>query len=54
MNTILLPTAALLVAILLVIIYFTKRNMINKETKIYSRMLIINLIYSILALITFI
>lgn len=54
MNTILLPTAALLIAVLLVIIYFTKRNMINKETKIYSRMLIINLIYSILALVTFI
>ena len=54
MNTILLPTAALLIAVLLVIIYFTKRNMINKETKIYSRMLVINLIYSILALVTFI
>lgn len=54
MNTILLPTAALLIAVLLVIIYFTKRNMINEETKIYSKMLIINLIYSVLALITFI
>ena len=54
MNTILLPTAAFLIAVLLTIIYFTKRNMNNQETKIYSRMLIVNLIYSVLALITFI
>ena len=54
MNTILLPTAALLIAVLLIIIYFTKRNMINEETKIYSKMLIINLVYSVLAIITFI
>ena len=53
MNTILLPTAALLIAVLLIIIYFSKRNINNKETEIYSKMLIINLIYSVLAIITF-
>lgn len=54
MNTILLPLAALLIAILLMIIYFSKRNMNNKETKIYSKMLVVNLIYAVLAVITFI
>ena len=54
MNTILLPMAALLIAVLLIIIYFSKRNMINEETKIYSRMLWINFIYAILAVLTFI
>ena len=54
MNTILLPIAALLIAVLLIIIYFSKRNMVNEETKIYSRMLWVNLVYAILAVVTFI
>jgi len=54
MNTILLPISALLIAVLLIIIYFSKRNMINEETKIYSRMLWVNLIYAVLAVLTFI
>jgi len=54
MNTILLPISALLIAVLLIIIYFSKRNMINEETKIYSRMLWVNLIYAILAVLTFV
>ena len=54
MNTILLPMAALLIAVLLIIIYFSKRNMINEETKIYSRMLWVNLIYAIIGVLTFV
>jgi len=54
MNTILLPIASLFIALLLMIIYYGKRNVDNKETKLYSKMLIINLVYSILAIVTFV
>ena len=54
MNTILLPIASLFIAVLLMVIYYGKRNVDNKETKLYSKMLIINLIYSILAIVTFV
>lgn len=54
MNTLLLPVAALFISILLIVIYFCKKNVDNKETKIYSKMLIVNLIYCILAIVTFI
>lgn len=51
MNTLLLPFAGLFIAILLVIIYFSKQNVKNEETKIYSKMLIANLIFSTLAIV---
>ena len=54
MNTILLPLAAIFISMLLMIVFFTKKNMPNKETKIYSKMLGVNFLYSILAVITFI
>ena len=54
MDTILLPGAALLISILLIVLYFSKKNINNKETKLYSRMLVVNLLYSLLAIITFI
>jgi len=44
MNTLLLPIAAFLISILLMIIYFGKKNTDNKETRIYSKMLIVNFI----------
>ena len=53
MSTIMLPIGALLISIFLIIIYYSKGHFDNKETKIYSKMLIINLIYSILAIIGF-
>lgn len=53
MSTIMLPIGALLISIFLLIIYYSKGHFDNKETKIYSKMLIINLIYSILAIIGF-
>ena len=54
MNTILLPLAAIFISTLLMIVFFTKKNMPNKETKIYSKMLGVNFLYSILAVITFV
>ena len=54
MNTILLPLAAIFISMLLLIVFFTKKNMPNKETKIYSKMLVVNFLYSILAVITFV
>ena len=53
MNSILLPIASLFIALFLIIIYFSKRNVHNKETKIYSKMLIINLISLMLCIITY-
>lgn len=53
MNSILLPIASLFIALFLIIIFFSKRNVNNKETKIYSKMLIVNLISSSLCIITY-
>lgn len=47
----LFPIAALFLAVFLIIIYFSKKNYSNKETKIYSKMLIVNLFYTILCII---
>ena len=49
MNTLLLPLAALLISILLVVVFFCKKNIGNKETKLYSLMLVVNLIFAFLA-----
>ena len=53
METILLPIASLFVAIFLIIIYYGKKNVINKETKIYSKMLIVNVIYTMICIIIY-
>ena len=53
MNTILLPIGALLISIFLLVIFFSKERVKNKETKVYSRMLITNFIFSILCIVTF-
>ncbi|MBP3461411.1 MAG: response regulator [Bacilli bacterium] len=44
MTAIFFPLAALLVDILIIIIFFSKKNISNKETKIYSYLLIVNFI----------
>jgi len=54
MDTLLLSIAAFLIAILLILVFYGKQNIGNKETKLYSKMLVINLIYSMLAIITFV
>ena len=54
MSTLSLPLAALLIAILLIVLYYSKGNVDNKETKIYSKMLLVNLIYCVLGIATFI
>lgn len=54
MSTLLLPLAALLISSLLLIVYFTKESANNEETKIYSKMLRVNFIYSLLAILTFV
>lgn len=47
MSSLYFPVAGALIAILINIIYFNKPNIHNYETKIYSKLLIINLIHSI-------
>ncbi|MCI8671167.1 MAG: hypothetical protein HFI36_03915 [Bacilli bacterium] len=54
MNAIVLPIASLLIAIFLIVIFFAKKNIHNKETNTYSVMLIFNLIYSILCILIYI
>lgn len=51
MTNILLPIAGLFLATFLIIIFFSKKNCNNKETKIYSRMLIVNEIYAFLGVV---
>ncbi len=53
METLILPIATQLLAILLLFIYFGKKRLNTKETKVYSRMLIINFLYALMAIITF-
>lgn len=54
METLILPTATQLLAVLLLFIYFSKKRLNTKETKVYSKMLIINFLYALMAIITFI
>ena len=51
MVNMLFPIAGLFLATFLVILFFTKKNDNNKETKIYAKMLIVNLIYSLICII---
>lgn len=48
MSGIWLPGGAVILSIFLVIIFFIKGSVKNKETKIYSTLIILNLLYSIL------
>lgn len=51
MINILFPVAGLFLATFLVILFFTKKNDNNKETKIYAKMLIVNFIYSLICIV---
>ena len=54
MEILILPIATLLLAYLLIIIFFRKKRATIEETKIYSRLLIINFIDAILAILTYV
>lgn len=54
MENILLTFAALVLSILLIAIFFTKENVQNEETKIYSILLILNFIFCITGISTFV
>lgn len=53
-NTILLPAAALLIGLFLLIVFYLKGKIENKETKIYSRLLVINIIYGVLCILGYV
>ncbi len=50
-TNILFPIAGLFLASFLVILFFSKKNNKNTETKIYAKMLIVNLVYSLICII---
>ena len=53
MSSLLLTFASCMIAILLVIEFFIKKRIENQETKIYSKLLIINLLFSFFAIIAY-
>lgn len=54
MDGVILPVAALVISIFLLCVFFSKKNVGNKETKIYSYMLVLNFVYSVLAVLVYI
>ena len=53
MDTLILPVATIFLAILLLVLFFSKPRIDTIETKIYSHLIIINFIDALLAIITF-
>ena len=54
MNTLLILIANILLSGLLIEVFFNHNNAKNQETKLYSKMLIINFISSVIAIFTII
>lgn len=54
METLILPIGSLLFSLLLLFIFFSKKRIDIYETKIYSRMIVVNFFYSLMAILTFI
>ncbi len=54
MGAVLLPSVGLLLTITLLILFYAKKHIHNNEVTIYSRLLILNTIFIIIGLITFI
>lgn len=54
MEAVILPIIAMLIDITLIILFFSKKHIKNSETKIYSTMLLLTLIFILIGLITFI
>lgn len=53
MNAVLLPIIGILINVTLIVLFFSKKHVINKETKIYSQLLMICLMFILVGLITF-
>ena len=53
MEAVILPIIAILINITLIILFFSKKHVINKETKLYSIMLILNVVFVLIGLLTF-
>ncbi len=54
METLILPIGSLLFSLLLLFIFFSKKRIDIYETKIYSRMIVVNFFYSLMAILIFI
>lgn len=53
MGALLLPIVGLLIIVTLSFIFFSKKHIINKEVNIYSKLLVLNIIFIIVGLIAF-
>lgn len=54
MDTLILPISTFILAVFLIILFFSKRRMENVETKVYKKMLIVNFIDVFLAIVVYI
>lgn len=54
MEAVVLPIIGLLIIITLMILFYSKKHVINAETKIYSKMIILSFLFVLVGLITFI
>ena len=54
MDALILPIASLLLAFLIMVIFFGQKRANIEETKIYSRLLVVNFIDALLAILTYI
>ena len=53
MEAVILPIIAILINMTLIILFFSKKHVVNKETKLYSIMLILNIIFVLIGLLAF-
>ena len=53
MDAVLLPVVGLLITLTLIVLFYSKKHVQNKEVSIYSKLLILNIIFIIVGLITF-
>lgn len=54
MDTLILPISTFILAVFLIILFFSKRRMENVETKVYKKLLIVNFIDVVLAIVVYI
>ena len=54
MEAVLLPIIGLLIIVTLMILFYSKQHIINVETKIYSKMIILSFFFVVIGLITFV
>lgn len=54
MEAVVLPIIGLLIIITLMILFYSKKHIINTETKIYSKMIVLSFLFVMVGLITFI